>query len=45
MRKEGDGGGYWTWAMAMMALEELFMCLRTIEPSGGGVREVARGGG
>ena len=43
--KEGDGGGGRAWAMAMMALEDLYVCLRTVEPSGGGVRGVARGEG
>ena len=43
--KEGDGGGGRAWAMAMMALEDLYVCLRTVEPSGGGVRGVERGEG
>ena len=33
------------WAMAKTALEELDEHLRTSGPSGGGVREVARGDG
>ena len=31
--------------MAIMALEDLYVCLRTVEPSGGGVGGVARGEG
>ena len=42
---EGDGGGGRAWAMAIMALEDLYVCLRTVEPSGGGVRGVERGEG
>ena len=43
--EEGEGGGGRAWVMAMVALEDLYMCLRTIEPSGGGWRVVARGDG